>query len=311
MTRLWGVETRNRTLHIVVIDAQPSSVPLAIPGNNLRTAQLVQVRPRELIPNAPAALLESANSAWLLFSRAALREHGFGCAAGTPLQDAGRRAGYRVAAIWGTAAAAAVSVAYLAYAEIGTRESSGLASTAELVADHVNANAEHAEQTAPKTSLEPEQLRAVVQTRDRLLERSINAFGLMQRTAAALAPFPDLSIDLLEWSYGGAAADAVPPPADGTEAAADTIVLRVAGHSGASLLKSEANAAVIGFATALGHAFNGRQSIEKLPFDISPAGTLAGKPKGEGANNDNGGGNLGPGKIDFSLTVTVPVKRAS
>jgi hypothetical protein len=316
MTKLWGVENRNRTLNIVVIDAQPSPIPLAIPGNTMKTANLMQVHPRELMPNGPAGLLDSENSAWLLFNRAALREHGLGCAAGTSLRDAGRRANYRRAALCGTAAAAAVSLAYLGFAEIATRENNELASTAELVADHVNVTAEGAEQAAPKTDLEPEQLRAVVQTRDRLLARSVNAFGLMQRAAAALAPFPDLTVDLLEWSYSDAAAagaaEAAPPPADGTEAVvSDTIVLRVAGHSGANLLKSDANAAVTGLATALAHVLNGRQRIEKLPFDVGPGGTLAGKPKdGEGANMGSGSA-----KTDFSVTVAVPVtvnpKRAS
>lgn len=315
MARLWGVENRHRTLNIVVIDAQPSSIPLAIPGNNLRTAQLVQVHPRELIQNGPAALLDSANSAWLLFNRPALREHGLGCAASTALRDAGRRANYRRAALCGTAAAAAVSVAYLAYAEIATRESNELATTADLVAEHVNVTANAAEQAAPKITLEPEQLRAVVQTRDRLLARSINASGLMQRTAAALAPFPELRVDLLEWSYSAAAADASAPPADGTEAVvSDTIVLRVAGHSDAKLLKSETNAAVTGLASALAHELNGHQNIEKLPFDVAPGGTLAGKPKDrEGANNDGGGGSLGAASAttEFTVTVAVPVKRAS
>src|ERR1019366_5438486 len=127
----------------------------------------------------------------------------------------------------------------------------------------VNVTANAAEQAAPKIALEPEQLRAVVQTRDRLLARSINASGLMQRTAAALAPFTDLRVDLLEWSYSAAAADANAPPADGTEAVvSDTIVLRVAGHSDAKLLKSEANAAVTGLASALAHELNGHQNIE-------------------------------------------------
>ncbi|HEY0802781.1 MAG TPA: hypothetical protein VGD54_18235, partial [Steroidobacteraceae bacterium] len=68
MTRLWGVQSRHRMLQIVVIDAQPSGVPLTVPGNNLRTTQLVQVQPGELIPKAPAALLHGTNSAWLLFN---------------------------------------------------------------------------------------------------------------------------------------------------------------------------------------------------------------------------------------------------
>lgn len=314
MTRLWGVDTRNRTLNIVVIDAQPSPIPLAIPGNNLRTANLMQVQPRELLQSGPAALLDSANSAWLLFNRSALREHRMGCATGTSLQDASRRANYRSAALCGTAAAAAISLAYLAFAEISTRENNELASTAELVADHVNNTAAGAEQAAPKIDLEPEQLRAVVQTRDRLLARSVNALGLMQRIAAALAPFPGLSVELLEWSYGEAAArgsaDAGTPPADGSVAvASDTIVLRVAGRSGANLLNAEANAAVTGLASALAHELNGRQNIEKLPFDVGPGGTLAGKPKdGEGLNKDGESA-----KSDFSVTVAVPVnpKRAS
>jgi hypothetical protein len=301
MTRLWGVESRHRTLHIAVIDAQPSSVALTVPGNNLRRAELVQVQPREFVQSGPAALLDGANSAWLLFNHAALREHGLGCAAGISLQDASRRANYGRAALCSTAAAAAVSLGYFAFTEIATREHNALASTAELIAEHMNVTAQSAEQAAPKTDLEPEQLRAVVQTRDRLLARSVNAAGLMQRTAAALAPFSGLSVDLLEWSYseaagGAGAGDASPPPPDGAgTAVSDTIVLRVGGHSGANLLKSDANAAVAGLAAALALKLNGRQAIEKLPFDVAPGGTLAARPKGGDA-----------AKTEFSVTVTIP-----
>jgi hypothetical protein len=297
MTRLWGVESRHRTLHIAVIDAQPSSVALTVPGNNLRRADLVQLRPREFVQNGPAALLDGPNSAWLLFNRAALREHGFGCATGISLQHASRRANYRRVALGSTAAVAAVSLGYLAYTEIATRESNALASTAELIAEHMNVTAESTELKAPKTDLEPEQLRAVVQARDRLLARSINAAGLMQRAAVALAPFPHLNIDLLEWSYGGPPAAGDPPPVDGdTPVSSNTIVLRVGGHSGANLLKSDANAAVVGLAAALAHELNGRQAIEKLPFDVAPGGTLTARPKGSDA-----------AKIEFSVTVTIPV----
>ena len=216
------------------------------------------------------------------------------------MQDASRRANYRRAALCSTAAAAAVSLGYFAFTEIATRENNALASTAELIAEHMNVTAQSVEQAAPKTDLEPEQLRAVVQTRDRLLARSVNAAGLMQRTAAALAPFPGLSVDLLEWSYSEPAAgagDAGPPPPDGAAtAASDTIVLRVAGHSGANLLKSDANAAVGGLAAALALKLNGRQAIEKLPFDVAPGGTLAARPKGGDA-----------AKTEFSVTVTIPV----
>jgi hypothetical protein len=302
MTRLWGVESRHRTLHIAVIDAQPSSVALTVPGNNLRRADLVQLRPREFVQNGPAALLDGPNSAWLLFNRAAMREHGFGCATGIPLQEASRRANYRRAALLSTAAVAAVSVGYLAYTEVAAREDNALASTAELIAEHTNVTAESAELAAPKTDLEPEQLRAVVQTRDRLLARSVNAAGLMQRTAAALAPFPHLNVDLLEWSYGepppaSSAGDATPPPPDSSATvSSNTIVLRVGGHSGPNLLKSDANAAVAGLAAALAHELNGRQAIEKLPFDVAPGGTLAARPK-----------EVEAAKPEFSVTVTIPV----
>jgi hypothetical protein len=301
MTRLWGVESRHRMLHIAVIDAQPSAIALTVPGNNLRMAELVQVPPRELVPNGPAALLDSTNSAWLLLNRAALREHGFGCAAGIPLQDASRRANYRRAALCSTAAVAVVSAGYLALTEIAARENNAFAGTAELIAEHMNVTAETAERAAPATDLEPEQLRAVVQTRDRLLARSVNAAGLMQRTAAALAPFPDLKVDSLEWSYGGppanlGAGDSSPLPPDASAAVPpDTILLRVGGHSGANLLKSDANAAVAKLAAALAHELNGRQNIEKLPFDVAPGGSLAARPQGvEGV------------KTDFSVTVAVP-----
>ncbi|MEA3141011.1 MAG: hypothetical protein QOK23_3180 [Gammaproteobacteria bacterium] len=300
MTRLWGVQSRYRTLQIVVIDAQPSAVPITIPGNNLRTVQLVQVQPRELVKRAPAPLLESANSSWLLFNHAALREHGFGCAAGTALLDASRRADYRRAALCGTVAAAAVGMGYLSFTEIATRANNELASTAELIADHVNVTAENTESTAPKTDLEPQQLRAVVQTRDRLLARSVNAVGLMQRTAAALAPFPNLDVDLLEWSYAvptavGAGEAAASPPDGSAVVSSDTIVLRVAGHSRVDILKSDANAAVNALAAALAHELMGKQNIEKLPFDIAPGGTLAASPK-----------DVANAKTDFSVIVTIP-----
>ncbi|MDP9012296.1 MAG: hypothetical protein M3O41_06500, partial [Pseudomonadota bacterium] len=197
MTKLWGVESRSRMLQIVVIDAQPSPIALTVPGSNLRTAQLLQIRPSELAGRGSPALLEGVNSAWLLFNRPALREHGLGCAGGTRLQDASRRATYRRAALGAAAAVAALSVGYIAYATTAAREDNGLASTAELVAAHLNVTAENAERAGPKADVEPDQLRAVVQTRDRLLARSISASGLMQRAAAALAPFPDLDIDLL------------------------------------------------------------------------------------------------------------------
>jgi hypothetical protein len=296
------VESRHRTLHIAVIDAQPPAVALTVPGNNLRRAELVQLRPREFVQNGPAALLDAPKSARLLFNRGALREHGFGCATGIPLQEASRRANYQRAALVSIVAVAAASAAYLTFTEAAARENNALASTAELIAEHTNVTAENTEKAAPKTDLEPEQLRAVVQTRDRLLARSINAAGLMQRTAAALAPFPRLNVDLLEWSYGDpppalSAGDATPPPADGSATvSSNTIVLRVGGHSGANLLKSDANAAVAGLAAALARELNGRQAIEKLPFDVAPGGTLAARPKGVEA-----------AKPEFSVTVTIPV----
>jgi hypothetical protein len=300
MTRLWGVQGRHRMLHITVIDAQPSAVPLAVPGNNLRTAQLTQVRPRELIPNGPAALLDDTNSAWLLFNRTALREHGFGCAAGLSLSHASRRANYRHATLGVTAAAALLSAGYLAVTEYAIREKLNLAGTSELIAGHLNTTADASEQAAPKTELEPEQLRAVVQTRDRLLGRNISALGLMQRTAMALAPFPDLDVDGLEWSYidaaaaAAAAVSAAPLPA-GATFAPNTIVLRLSGHTGANLLKSDANAAVLQLAAALAKELHGRQSIEKLPFDVAPGGSLTG--------NLNDGATA---KTDFSVVVAVP-----
>jgi hypothetical protein len=302
MTRLWGVESRHRILRIAVIDAQPSSIPLTVPGNNLRTARLIQLRPHELVPNGPAALLDDANSAWLMFNRAALRGHGFGCASGLSLPDASHRANYRRAALAATAAAALASVGYLASTEFAVRETTARTGTAELIADHLNATAENIERVAPKTAIEPEQLRAVVQTRDRLLARNINALGLMQRTAAALAPFSDLDVDTLEWFYVDAAgtaatgaANAPPPDGSAPRPSPNTIVVRVGGHMGANILKSDANAVVLGLAAALAKELHGRQSIEKLPFDVAPGGTLASKLK-----EDVGA------KTDFSVTVAVP-----
>jgi len=300
MTRLWGVQGRHRMLHIAVIDAQPSSVPLTVPGNNLRPTQLTQVHPRELIPGGPAALLDDANSAWLLFNRAALREHGLGCAAGLGLSDASRRANYRRATLGVTAAVALLGAGFLAVTEYAAREKIELAATSELIADHVNATAEASEAAAPKIELQPEQLRALVQTRDRLLARNVSALGLMQRTAIALAPFPDLNVDGLEWFYVdpaavAATASAVARPEGLPSVAPNSLVLRLSGHTGANLSKSDANAAVMQLAAALAKELHGRESIEKLPFDVAPGGTLTGTLKVGAAAT-----------TDFRVAVTVP-----
>jgi hypothetical protein len=217
------------------------------------------------------------------------------------LQHANRRANYRHAALIATAAVATVTTGFVAFTEFATHEKIRFATTAELVAAHVNAAAEKSERDAPKIDLEPEQLRAVVQTRDRLLARNIDALGLLQHTAAALAPFPDLNVDALEWSYVDAASppagQAATPSPNGSAVppANNTIVLRVGGHVGGSPLKSDANSAVVGLAAALAQQLHGRQSIEKLPFDVAPGGTLAGTP------ND-----VGSAKTEFSVTVAVP-----
>jgi len=92
------------------------------------------------------------------------------------------------------------------------------------------------------------------------------------------------------------AGDASPPARDGSAAVPpDTIVLRVGGHSGVNSLKSDANAAVARLAAALAHELNGRQNIEKLPFDVAPGGSLTARPQGAESV-----------KTDFSVTVAVP-----
>jgi hypothetical protein len=288
MTRLWGVDGRHRALHISVIDAEPSSGVLNVPSDNPLIVQPLQVRPRDLKPLGPANLLEAANSAWLLFNRAALRSHGLGCAAGLTLQDAGRRATYRTATLGATAAIALASVGYVAFTEAATRESAAHASTGEMIAAHLDATANDSERMTPTADLDAEQLRATVQTRDRLLMRNIDAEGLMQAVAAALAPFPDLDIDLLEWSYASAAGAAPAPPG--------SILIRVGGHVHAHLHKAESNAAVAGLAAAIGRQLGGVGSIEKLPFDVAPEGSLSSK--------SNDGAAAQP---QFSVTATVAV----
>jgi hypothetical protein len=139
-----------------------------------------------------------------------------------------------------------------------------------------------------------------VQTRDRLLARNVSALGLMQRTAMALAPFPDLNVDGLEWFYVdpaavAATASAGAPPEGVPSAAPNSLVLRLSGHTGANLSKSDANAAVMQLAAALAKELHGRESIEKLPFDVAPGGTLSGTLK-EGA----------AATTDFRVAVTVP-----
>jgi hypothetical protein len=293
MARLWGVGARQRALHIAVIDAAASSMALSVPSENPLMVQPVQIHPRELAPKGPRELLDSGNSAWLLFNRSALRAHGFGCASGLSLQEAGRRATYRAAALGATAALCLATASYAAFTEIATRESAAHGSTAELIAQHVTASAEDSERMTPKAELEPEQLRAVVQSREKLLARNIDAAGLMQSVATALAPFPDLDIDLLEWSYAAAPASA---PGDSAAPLPRMILVRLGGRMDPHMLKADANAAVAQLAAAAGHQLNGQGRVEKLPFDVAPEGVLTGNPH-----------DAMPTRPQFSVTVTVPV----
>jgi hypothetical protein len=118
----------------------------------------------------------------------------------------------------------------------------------------------------------------------------------MQAIAAALEPFPDLDIDLLEWSYAASAGSA--PGSDGTAPPAPkTILVRLGGHIDAHLLKADANAAVSSLSAAMGRQLKGLGRIEKLPFNVGPDGTLSGKP------ND-----VAAAKSQFSVTVSVPAE---
>src|SRR6202795_3129746 len=295
MARLWGVDTRHRALHISVIDAVASARVLTVPGDNALMVQPVQIRPRDLVPNGPAQLLDTANSAWLLFNRAAIRSHGSGCASELTLQDAGRRAAYRAAALGATAAIVLASAGFAALTEVAAQESVKRGSTGELIAAHLDATAEESERLTPKADLDAEQLRAVVQTRDRLLERNIDAAGLMQGIAAALAPFPDLDIDLLEWSY--AAPEAGSAPAAGAAASPPkAILVRLGGHINAHLLKAAANAQVAGLATAMGRHPAGPGGTGGRAFDVAPAGTLTSKSNDPAA-----------AKPQFSVTATIRI----
>lgn len=295
MTRLWGVNSRPRALHIAVIDAEAPSSILHVPSDNPLIVQPIQIHPRELAPHGPPKLLDAANSAWLLFNRAALRPHGLGCMAGLTLQDAGRRATYRSSALGATAVIVLASAGYAAYTETTTRESAAHADSGELIAAHVDALAKDTERMTPKTELDAEQLRAAVQTRDQLLKRNIDAAGLMQALAAALAPFPDLAVDRLEWSYAA-------PAASGTSAAQDApllpkaILVRVGGHVHAHLPKAESNAAVSALAAAMGVQLGGVGSVEKLPFDVAPEGSLTSSPREDVAS-----------PAQFSVSAAIPV----
>jgi hypothetical protein len=296
MARLWGVEGRKRLLHIVVIDAQPPPIALAVPNDGLRAAELTLMHPRQLAPGGSSELLDATNSAWLVFNRAARNEHGAGCASSLSILDASRRARIRRAAVCATAVVAAASALYLTRTGAVIRENIAQAGTADLIADHVNSQADVRERAEPKTELPPDQLRALVQTRDRLLARNISAYGVLQRIAAALAPFPGIDVDRLDWSYapgtptGADSQLAAPPPA-----AANTILLHIGGHIGGKPLKSDANAEVAAMAAALARELHGHQSIERWPYDVAAGGSLASKP--HDAEDE---------KTDFSVIVTVP-----
>jgi hypothetical protein len=295
MTRLWGVDSRHRALHISVIDAELSSSALHVALDNPLIVQPIQIHPRTLAPHGPAGLLDAGNSAWLLFNRAALRPHGAGCAAGLTLQDAGRRATYRSAALGATAAIALASAGYAAFTEAASRESAAHADTGEMIAAHFDAMAKDSERMTPVADLDAEQLRAAVQTRDRLLARNVDAEGLMQAISAALAPFPDLDIDLLEWSYAAPAANAA-PAASAAPAPPKSILVRLGGHINAHLPKAESNAAVSALAAAIGRQLGGAGSVERLPFDVAPEGSLTGKPHDGAATPPQ-----------FSVAATIPV----
>jgi hypothetical protein len=296
MTRLWGVDSRHRALHIAVIDAEPSSSALHVPSNNPLIVQPLQIHPRDLAPHGPPKLLDAGNSAWLLFNRAALRPHGSGCAAGLTLQHAGRRATYRAAALGATAAIAVASAGYAAFTEAAARESAAHANTGEIMAAHFDAMAKDSERMTPAADLDAEQLRAAVQTREQLLKRNIDAEGLMQAIAAALAPFPDLDIDLLEWSYAGPAASPASSSPSPAPSPAKSILVRVGGHISAHQPKAESNAAVLALAAAIGRQLAGAGSVEKLPFDVAPEGSLTSKPHDGAASPPQ-----------FSVSATIPV----
>ena len=293
MTRLWGVDSRRRALHIAVIDAEPSSSALHVPSNDPLIIQPIQIHPRDLAPHGPAGLLDAGNSAWLLFNRGALRPHGLGCAAGLTLQDAGRRATYRTAALSATAVIAMASAGYAAFTEAAARESAAHANSGEMIAAHFDAMAKDSERMTPLADLDAAQLRATVQTRDQLLKRNIDAGGLLQAISAALAPFPDLDVDLLEWSYvvpaAGTAPSPPPPPPK-------SILVRVGGHINAHLPKAESNAAVLALAASIGVQLGGAGSIEKLPFDVAPEGSLTSRPHDGAASPPQ-----------FGVTATIPV----
>jgi hypothetical protein len=296
MARLWGVEGRKRVLHIVVIDAQPPPIALAVPGDGLRAVELTQMHPRQLAPGGSGELLDATNSAWLVLNRAACSEHGAGCAASLSILDASRRARFRHAALCATAVVAALSALYLARTGYVIRENIAQAGTAELIAEHVNSQADVREQAEPKTEIPPDQLRAVVQARDRLLARNISAYGVLQRIAAALAPFPGIDVDRLDWSYAPVTSTGADgQPAAPAPAAASTILLHIGGHIGGKPLKSDANAEVAALAAALARELHGRQSIEKWPYDVAAGGSLASKP--HDAEDE---------KTDFSVSVAVP-----
>ena len=245
-------------------------------------------------PDGPAGLLAlRVGEAADLEGRAALRSHGVGCAAGLTLQDAGRRATYRSAALGATAAIAVASAGYAAFTEAAARDSAAHANTGEMIAAHFDGMAKDSERMTPMADVDAEQLRAAVQTRDLLLKRNVDSRGLMQAISAALAPFPDLDIDLLEWSYAGPAANAAPAA---SAAPPKSILVRVGGHINALLPKAESNAAVSALAAAIGRQLGGAGSVERLPFDVAPEGSLSGKPRDGAATQPQ-----------FSVAATIPV----
>jgi hypothetical protein len=295
MARLWGVEGRKRVLHIVVIDAQPPPIALAVPNDGLRTAELTVMHPRQLALSGSGELPDATNSAWLVLNRAARNDQGAGCASSLSILDASRRARFRRAALCATAVVAALSALYLGRTGYAIRENLAQAGTAELIAEHVNSQADLRERAEPKTELQPEQLRAVVQTRDRLLARNISAYGVLQRIAAALAPFPGIDVDRLDWSYAAVTATGADGQPVASPAASNTILLHIGGRVDGRPLKSDANAEVAALAAALARELHGRQSIERWPYDVATGGSLASKP--HDAEDE---------KTDFSVTVAVP-----
>lgn len=194
-------------LPVIVIDSTIGQ-ELIVPGVAPVSIAVQTHKPADLVAAAPASLAHGRNAAWLLMNRAAFRPLNAGYAEGLPLVAANRRALARRVAMAAVSVSVAALTGYSALATVSALHNNQRTADLELQQFAVDKQTRAAEFLRPQLDVSPEQVRAVVLSHDRLMQRSLAADELLRSVAAALAPYQKVDIDQLEWSLEGANAAA-------------------------------------------------------------------------------------------------------